>query len=149
MPPPVIARLRDLTRYRKKLIQDRAREIQRVQKLLETAGIKLDSVVSDVMGVSSRRMLDALAAGEQDVTVLADMALRRMRAKIPELHLALEGRFSDHHAVMLSMHLSHIDQLSVLIDRLDDETERGSSLSVTRSASCDDPRDRRADRARS
>ena len=124
VPTPVMARLRDLTRYRKKLIQDRSREIQRVQKLLETAGIKLDSVVSDVMGVSSRRMLAALAAGEQDVTVLADMALRRMRAKIPELHLALEGRFSDHHAVMLSMHLSHIDQLSVLIDRLDDETER-------------------------
>ena len=63
VPPPVIARLRDLTRYRTKLVQDRAREIQRVQKLLETAGIKLDSVVSDVMGKAARRMLDALMAG--------------------------------------------------------------------------------------
>ena len=60
VPPPVIARLRDLTRYRKKLVEDRAREIQRVQKLLETAGIKLDSVVSDVNGKAARRMLDAL-----------------------------------------------------------------------------------------
>jgi transposase len=102
VPPPVIARLRDLTRYRKKLIEDRTREIQRVQKLLETAGIKLDSVVSDVMGVSARRMLAALAAGERDVTVLADMALARMRPKIAELQLALEGGFSDHHAVLLS-----------------------------------------------
>ena len=67
VPPPVIARLRDLTRYRTKLVQDRAREIQRVQKVLETAGIKLESVVSDVMGKAARRMVGALAAGERDV----------------------------------------------------------------------------------
>lgn len=82
VPPPEIARLRDLTRYRTKLVQDRARETQRVQKLLEDAGIKLDSVVSDVMGKAARRMLDALMAGEHDVEVMADMALTRMRPNI-------------------------------------------------------------------
>ena len=124
VPPPVISRLRDLTRYRKKLVEDRARETQRVQKLLETAGIKLDSVVSDVNGKAARRMLDALIAGERDVEVMADMALTRMRPKIGELRLALEGRFDDHHALMLSMHLGHIDQLTASIDRLDTEVGR-------------------------
>lgn len=124
VPPPVVGRLRDLTRYRKKLIEDRSREILRVQKVLETAGIKLDSVVSDVMGKSARAMLGALIAGERDGDVMADLALRRMRAKLAELRLALEGRFDDHHALMLSMHLAHIDHLSAAIDRLDAETDR-------------------------
>jgi transposase len=124
VPPPVIARLRDLTRYRTKLVQDRARETQRVQKVLETAGVKLDSVVSDVNGKAARRMLDALVAGERDVEVMADMALTRMRPKIAELRLALEGRFDAHHALMLSMHLGHIDQLTATIERLDAEVAR-------------------------
>ena len=124
VPPPVIARLRDLTRYRTKLVQDRAREVQRVQKVLETAGIKLDSVVSDVMGKAARRMIDALVAGERDVEVMAEMALTRMRPKIAELQLALEGRFDDHHALMLSLHLGHIDQLTATIERLDQEVQR-------------------------
>jgi transposase len=88
VPPPEIARLRDLTRYRTKLVQNRARETQRVQKLLEDAGIKLDSVVSDVMGKAARRMLDALITGERDADTMADMALTRMRPKIGELRLA-------------------------------------------------------------
>jgi len=124
VPPPVISRLRDLTRYRTKLVQDRVREIQRVQKVLETAGIKLDSVVSDVTGKAARRMIDALVTGERDVEVMAEMALTRMRPKIAELQLALEGRFEDHHALMLSLHLAHIDQLTATIDRLDREVER-------------------------
>ena len=124
VPTPTMSRLRDLTRYRKKLIEDRAREILRVQKVLETASIKLDSVVSDVMGKSARAMLGALIAGERDTDVMADMALRRLRPKIPELRLALEGRFGDHHALMLSMHLAHIDHLSAAIERLDAETDR-------------------------
>ena len=124
MPPPVISRLRDLTRYRKKLVEERARETQRMQKLLETAGIKLDSVVSDVNGKAARRMLDALVAGERDVEVMADMALTRMRPKITELRLALEGRFEEHHALMLSMHLGHIDQLTATIEQLDREVAR-------------------------
>jgi transposase len=124
VPPPVIARLRDLTRYRKRLIQDRSREIQRVQKVLEIAGVKLDSVVSDVMGKSARRMLEALIAGVRDVEAMADMALTRMRPKMAELQLALESRFDDHHALMLSMHLRHIDHLTETIERLDAEVER-------------------------
>jgi transposase len=124
VPSPTLSRLRDLTRYRKKLIEDRSREILRVQKVLETAGIKLDSVVSDVMGKSARAMLNALIAGERDTDVMADMALRRMRPKIAELRLALEGRFGDHHALMVSMHLAHIDHLSAAIERLDAETDR-------------------------
>ena len=124
VPSPVIARLRDLTRYRKKLIEDRAREVQRVQKALEIAGVKLDSVVSDVMGKAARRMLDALIVGERDVEVIAEMALTRMRPKIPELQLALESRFDDHNALMVSMHFGHIDHLSAAIERLDQEVER-------------------------
>ena len=116
--------MRDLTRYRTRLVQDRAREVQRVQKVLETAGIKLESVVSDVMGKAARRMIDALVAGERDVEAMAEMALTRMRPKIPELQLALEGRFDDHHALMLSLHLGHIDQLTATIERLDEEVQR-------------------------
>ena len=83
--------------------------------------------MSDVIGVTARRMLDALIAGERDVDAMAEMALTRMRPRIPELRLALEGRFDDHHALMLSMHLGHIDQLSVTIEQLDNEVDRGVS----------------------
>jgi transposase len=124
VPPPVIAELRDLTRYRKKLIEERTRETQRIQKLLEDAGIKLDSVVSDILGVSARQMLDALIAGVRDVDALAELAHTRMRAKIPQLRRALEGRFGAHHALMLRMHLDHVDQLSAAIERLDVEVDR-------------------------
>ncbi len=123
VPPPVIAELRDLTRYRKKLIEDRAKETQRIQKVLEDAGIKLDSVVTDVLGMACRRMLDALIAGERDPEVLADMALTRMRPKIPELRQALVGRFNEHHALMIRMHLAHVDQLGAAIDALDAEVD--------------------------
>jgi len=118
-----MARLRDLTRYRTKLIQERTREIQRVQKLLEDANVKLDSVISDVMGKSAREMLDALITGEADVEAMAQMARTRMRAKIPELRLALDGRFDDHHRLMLSMHLEHIDHLSAMVAGLDSKVD--------------------------
>lgn len=124
VPPTVIVRLRELTRYRKKLIEDRSREAQRVQRLLETAGIKLDSVVSDVLGKSAREMLEALIAGERDVERMAEMARTRMRPRIPELRLALEGGFTDHHGTLLRMHLDHIDQLSATISKLDGEVVR-------------------------
>lgn len=124
IPPKPIAQLRDLTRYRKKLIEDRIRETQRVQKLLEDAGIKLDSVVSDVLGKSARAMLEGLIAGERDVFVLSELAQTRMRPKIGELRLALEGGFDDHHALLLRMHLDHIDGLSASIERLDAEIDR-------------------------
>jgi transposase len=124
VPSPVQAQLRDLTRYRKKLIEERARETQRIQKLLEDAGIKLDSVVSDIMGVSARQMLEALISGVRDVEALSQLAKTRMRSKIPQLQRALEGRFGAHHASMLRMHLDHVDQLSANIQRLDVEVDR-------------------------
>lgn len=124
IPPKPIAQLRDLTRYRKKLIEERTRETQRIQKLLEDAGIKLDSVVSDVLGKSARAMLEALIAGERDVFVLAELAQSRMRPKIADLRLALEGGFEQHHALLLRMHLDHLDGLSVSIERLDTEVDR-------------------------
>jgi transposase len=119
VPPPVIRELRDLTRYRKRLIQDRTREGQRVEKVLEDAGIKLASVASQTMSVSGRAMIDALIAGERDPAVLADLAKKRMRSKIPELTRALHGRFGDHHAAMLRLHLAHIDHLDAIIVDLD------------------------------
>jgi transposase len=124
VPPREVARLRVLTRYRTKLVQERVRETQRIQKLLEDAGIKLDSVATDVLGKSSRTMLEALIAGERDPRRLADMALTRMRPKIPELRRAMAGRFDDHHAVLLRMHLDHVDQLTAMEERLDGEVDR-------------------------
>ena len=124
IPPADIAKLRDLTRYRTKIIQERVRETQRIQKLLEDAGIKLDSVATDVLGVSCRRMLEALIAGERDPEVLAEMALTRMRPKIGELREALVGRFGEHHALLLRMHLDHVDELTRMEARLDGEVDR-------------------------
>jgi transposase len=119
VPPPKIRELRDLTRYRKRLIQAHASEEQRIHKTLEDAGIKLDSVASDVLGVSGRLMLKALVAGERDPEVLADLAKRRLRSKIPELREALRGRFRDHHAVLIRLSFDHIEQLEASIAELD------------------------------
>ena len=123
VPPPVIRELRDLTRYRKRLVQDRTREGQRVEKVLENAGIKLASVASRTLSVSGRAMIDALIAGERDPVVLADLAKKRMRIKIPELRRALVGRFGAHHAAMLRLHLDHIDHLDALIGQLDEQID--------------------------
>lgn len=123
IPPADIAKLRDLTRYRSKIVGERVRETQRIQKLLEDAGIKVDSVATDVLGVSCRRMLEALIAGERNPEVLAEMALGRMRPKIGLLREALVGRFGDHHAFLLRMHLDHVDELQAMEDRLDCEVD--------------------------
>ena len=103
VPPPAIRELRDLTRYRKRLVQTHTAECQRIQKTLEDAGIKLDSVASDVLGVSGRAMLRALVAGERDPEVLAELAKGVLRKKIPELRQALRGRFRDHHALLIGL----------------------------------------------
>jgi transposase len=124
VPPPEIRRLRDLTRYRKRLIQTHTAECQRVQKALEDAGIKLDSVASDVLGVSGRLMLKALVAGERDPEVLADLAKGTLRKKIPELRQALYGRFENHHALMVRLSLEHLEQLEAMIAQLDAEVDR-------------------------
>lgn len=141
VPPERVRRLRDLTRYRKKLTQAHTGECQRIQKNLENAGIKLDSVASDVLGVSGRAMLRALLAGERNPEVLADLARGRLRNKIPELQRALHGRFADHHAVLVGIILDHIEHLEAAIAALDTEidtvidepdTEEGSSLPFAR-----------------
>jgi transposase len=119
VPPAAIRELRDLTRYRKRLIQAHTAEAQRIQKTLEDAGIKLDSVASDVLGVSGRAMLAALVAGERDPEVLAGLAKGRLRAKLPELRQALRGRFADHHALLLRLALGHVEHLEGAIAALD------------------------------
>lgn len=118
VPPEPIRQLRDLTRARTTITRQRAREIQRLEKLLEDAGIKLAAVASDITGVSGRAMLEALVAGERSPEVLADMAKRRMRSKIPELTEALTGRFSEHHAFLVKVHLDLIDHNTSAIDEL-------------------------------
>jgi len=123
VPPPAIRELRDLTRYRKRLVQAHNSECQRIQKTLEDAGIKLDSVASDVLGVSGRLMLAALVAGERDPEVLAEMAKQRLRSKIPELRRALVGRFRDHHALLIGLCLEHIAHLEAAVAKLDERVD--------------------------
>jgi transposase len=118
VPPPPLRELRDLTRYRKGLIQDRTREANRLHKVLEDAGIKLATVATDILGVSGRDMLHALVAGTTDPDLLADLARGTLRKKLPALRQALRGRFRSHHAFMVSHHLGHLDYLDEAIDAL-------------------------------
>jgi transposase len=124
VPPPQIRELRDLTRYRKRLIQAHTAECQRIHKTLEDASIRLGSVATDVLGVSGRAMLRALLAGERDPKVLAEMARGRLRNKLPELRQALRGRFSAHHALLLRLALEHVEQLERSIVELDAAVDR-------------------------
>jgi transposase len=124
--PAPIRRLRDLTRYRRCLVRDRTREMQRVEKLLEDAQIKLSSVISDIFGVSGRAMLNALVAGQRDPAVLAEMAKGRMRVKTAVLREALTGFFTDHHGVILVMMLENIDRLTTQITALDGRIEEAA-----------------------
>ena len=119
VPPPAIRQLRDLTRYRKRLIQAHSAECQRIQKTLEDAGIKLDSVATDVLGVSGRAMLEALVAGERDPQVLAELAKGKLRKKLPQLRQALRGRFGDHHTLLVGLALAHLEHLEGAIAALD------------------------------
>jgi len=118
VPPEPIRQLRDLTRARTAITRERGREAQRLEKLLEDAGIKLSSIASDILGVSGRQMLEALIAGNHDPVILADLAKRRLRSKIPELTEALTGRFSEHHAFLARVHLDLIDRHTVAIEAL-------------------------------
>jgi transposase len=123
VPPRPIRELRDLTRYRKRLVQAHTAECQRIHKTLEDAGIKLDSVASDVLGVSGRRMLRALVDGERDPQVLAELAKGPLRKKLPELRQALRGRFGAHHALLIGLCLDHIAHLEAAVGRLDREVD--------------------------
>jgi transposase len=118
VPPKPIRTLRNLTRYRKSNIRDRQREANRLHKLLEDTGIKLDCVATDLLGRSGRAMLDALVAGTTDPRVLADLARGRLRKKLPALREALEGRFDSEHALVVGQILAHIDFLDESIERL-------------------------------
>ena len=111
--------LRELTRYRTTVIRERTAEINRLQKTLEGANIKLASVASDVVGISGRQMLDALVGGTTDAATLADLARGKLRAKLPTLERALAGRFAAHHQFLVAQHLAHIDYLDEAIARLD------------------------------
>ncbi len=118
VPPKPIRSLRNLTRYRKTQIQERSREANRLHKALEDTGIKLDCVATNILGKSGRAMLDALVAGTTDPVVLADLAKGRLRAKLPALREALEGRFDHLHAVWIGAILAHLDFLDEQIQGL-------------------------------
>jgi len=121
IPPRPQRELRDLTRMRQTLVQDRARVVNRLQKVLEDANIKLTSVVTDITGVSARRMLEAMIRGETDPKALAQLAKGRLRNKLPELEKALNGRMTDHHRFLLKRYLAHMDFLEEEIQALSQE----------------------------
>ena len=123
VPPKPIRALRNLTRYRKAQIGERQREANRLHKILEDSGIKLDCVASDILGASGRAMLDALVAGTTDPQVLAELAKGKLRAKIPALREALVGRFDRQHALIVSAILAHLDFLDEQIELLSAEIE--------------------------
>ena len=123
VPPVPIRELRDLTRYRKSLIQERTREANRLHKVLQDAGVKLASVATDVLGVSGRAMLEALVHGTTDPEVLAELARGKLRAKLPALRQALAGRFRAHHAFLVSQLLAHLDYLDEAIQTLSGRIE--------------------------
>ncbi len=123
VPPEPIRRLRDLTRTRTTVVRERGREYQRLEKLLEDAGIKLTSVATDISGVSGRAMLEALIGGQRDPAALADLAKARLRVKIPALTEALTGRFTEHHAFLARLHLNLIDSHTAMINELTSRIE--------------------------
>ncbi|MPU17865.1 IS110 family transposase, partial [Acinetobacter baumannii] len=111
--------LREVIRYRRSIIEERTREANRLQKVLEGGNIKLSSVASNVLGVSGRNMLEAIINGETDVSVLADFAQKKLKLKKEQLKLALEGRLGPHQLLMIEKQLAHIDYLNELITELD------------------------------
>ena len=136
-PAGPIRELRERTRYRKTLVQERAQEANRLHKVLESANIKLGAVASDVLGTSGRAMLAALLAGEQDAVAMAELARGRLRAKLPALRQALEGRVTAQHRVLLRHILTHLDFLDGQLEQLTGEIERPRPLSPTPSPCAD------------
>jgi transposase len=124
LPPEQVRRMRDFIRYQTKLTEERSREKQRLLKVLEAAGIKLDNVASDTFGVSGRLMLNALVKGERDPVVLADMARGVLRNKTEDLRLALAGRFTAHHGQMVELHLARIDHLDKMLGQVAEKIGR-------------------------
>jgi transposase len=124
VPPEPIIELRDLTRTRRQLVRQRVRHVQRIQKTLEDANIKLDSVISDVLGKSGRAMVEALIAGQSDPTQLVKLASSRLRAPRKEIVEALRGRVTPHHRMMLRLHLEQVDATDATIRQIDEEVGR-------------------------
>lgn len=124
IPPAEVKAVRDVIRYRAKISQQRVSEIARLGNVLQDAGIKIDSVASSIATVSGRAMIEALIDGERRGQVLADLARGRMRAKIPDLSMALEGRFAEHHAMLCRLHLDHLDHLDAMLGKLDAQIEK-------------------------
>jgi transposase len=123
IPPADVKAVRDLVRYRAKVAQQRVSEIARLGDVLQDAGIKIDSVAHSVATKSGRAMIEALIDGERRGAVLADLAKGKVRSKIPDLSVALQGRFGGHHAVMCRLHLQHIDHLEAMIAELEARIE--------------------------
>jgi transposase len=123
VPDEAFQELRSLLRTRKQLTQEQTRHVQRIQKTLEEGNIKLDSVISDILGVSGRRMIEAMIEGERNPTRLAGLADGRLRAKPKELYDALHGRLTGHHRFMLRLHLSQYDALAAAIADIDQEVD--------------------------
>ncbi|MEA2659890.1 MAG: transposase [Candidatus Binatota bacterium] len=124
VPPPPIRELRELTRYRKHQIRDRTREVNRLHRVLQDAGIKLSTVATDVMGVSGRAMLEALLQGTTDPLILADLAKGKLRKKLPALREALAGRFRPPHRFLIGQILAKVDFLDDTIASLTEEIDR-------------------------
>jgi acetolactate synthase regulatory subunit len=116
IPPAEVKAVRDVIRYRAKTAQQRVSEIARLGNVLQDAGIKIDSVASSIATKSGRAMVEALIDGERSGAVLADLAKRKMRSKIPDLSMALEGRFGEHHAMLCRLHLDHLDGMIAALD---------------------------------
>lgn len=123
VPPPAIRELRDLTRYRTELAHERTREVQRLHKVLQDAGIKLSSVATDILGKSGRAMVEALIGGTRDPQVLADLAQGKLRKKIPQLKQALEGKFAGRHAFLAAELLAHMDYIEEAMERVNQRIE--------------------------
>jgi len=115
--------MRDLLRTRKQLVRERSSHTQRIQKTLEDANIKLDSVVTDILGISGRRIIEALIAGQTMPQALASLAHRSIHASVDELESALRGRVTRHHRFLLKLHLDQIDALDTAIARIDKEVD--------------------------
>jgi len=124
VPPTPIQQLRDLTRTRKQLVRESTQHVQRIQKVLEDANIKLDNVISDVMGLSGRAILRAMIGGESDPQKLAELGHAQLKCSREELAEALHGKVTDHHRFLLKLHLETYEQLHRSIDELEGHIER-------------------------
>lgn len=123
VPEETIQELRSLMRTRKQLSREQTRHVQRIQKTLEEANIKLDSVISDIMGTSGRRMIEAMIAGMRDPRKLAELASKRIKASPKTLYDALHGRLTDHHRFLLRLHLGQYDALAASIGEIDGQVD--------------------------